>query len=213
MAKASVLLGRIQEQTSHSPGTDTASVLVDTAYAKSAHGGGHGGGKAQAPAVPESISSAVKRSEPLKLKPQEGSNNIVGDMTKAEMDLLKELSKRRQKLEEENKDLAVREQLLNATENKIDQKVSELKDLKTKLEDLMKQYNQKENGKILSLVKIYENMKPKDAAKIFDELEMPVLLKVAGNMKEIKVAPIIAGMNPVKARELSIELAKQKPLE
>ena len=91
--------------------------------------------------------------------------------------------------------------------------MSELKGLQSQLEELMKQYDQKENSKILSLVKIYETMKPKDAAKIFNELEMPVLIKVVSNMKEVKVAPIIAGMEPTKARDLSIELAKQDPLE
>ena len=129
------------------------------------------------------------------------------------MDLLKELSKRRDTLDKEKKDINVREQVLKATENKIDQKVGELKNLQSQLEVLMKQYDQKENSKILSLVKIYETMKPKDAAKIFNELEMPVLLKVVSNMKEVKVAPVIASMDPVKARDLSIELAKQKPIE
>ena len=119
---------------------------------------------------------------------------------------LKELSKRRETLDKEKTDLNVREQVLKATENKIDKKVLELKKLQTQLEDLMKQYEQKENSKILSLVKIYETMKPKDAAKIFNELEMPVLLKVVSNMKEVKVAPVIASMGPAKARELSIEL-------
>jgi flagellar motility protein MotE (MotC chaperone) len=128
------------------------------------------------------------------------------------MELLKELSKRRETLDKEKADLNVREQVLKATENKIDKKVSELKTLQTQLEELMKQYEQKENSKILSLVKIYEAMKPKDAAKIFNELEMPVLLKVVSNMKEVKVAPVIASMDPVKARELSIELSKQKPI-
>ena len=63
------------------------------------------------------------------------------------------------------------------------------------------------------LVTIYETMKPKDAAKIFNELEMPVLLKVVSNMKEVKVAPVIASMDPAKARELSIELSRQKPID
>lgn len=39
-------------------------------------------------------------------------------------------------------------------------------------------------------------------------LKMPVLLKVVNNIKKIKVAPVIASMDPVKARELSIELSK-----
>ncbi|MCU0351239.1 MAG: hypothetical protein MUF43_10490, partial [Flavobacterium sp.] len=113
----------------------------------------------------------------------------------------------------EKADLTARSQVLKVTEDKLDQKVHELKTLQNELQNLMKQYEQKEQGKILSLVKIYEAMKPKDAAKIFDELEMSILLKVVSNMKEVKVAPVIASMNPVKARDLSIELAKQKTID
>ena len=69
----------------------------------------------------------------------------------------------------------------------LNQKLEELKNLKAQLEDLMAQYNEKENIKIASLVKIYENMKPKDAAKIFEELDMPILLQVVNVMKESKV--------------------------
>jgi len=76
----------------------------------------------------------------------------------------------------------------------------------------MAQYNEKENMKIASLVKIYENMKPKDAAKIFEELDMPILLQVVNVMKESKVAPILSAMDPVKAKEISTEFANQKRL-
>jgi flagellar motility protein MotE (MotC chaperone) len=120
------------------------------------------------------------------------------------------LSKRRESIEKEKKELDVREQVIKETESKLDQKVIQLQKLQAQVEDLMKQYDKKEHNKILSLVKIYENMRPKDAANIFNELEMRVLLKVISNMKEVKVAPIIASMNPVKAREVSMELAKQK---
>jgi flagellar motility protein MotE (MotC chaperone) len=134
------------------------------------------------------------------------------NISNAELKLLKELSKRRVELDKNQEELKVREQVLRATENKIDQKMLELKDLQAKLEEVMKQYDQKELGRIMSLVKIYENMKPRDAAKIFNELEMPVLLQVVSNMKEIKVSPVLASMDPMKARDLSIELAKQKTI-
>lgn len=212
-AKASVLFGRIQEQTTNSSDTSTASVLVDTAYAKSseepakAQSGEHKSAKKKGndAAEPHKPGATVSKEAP--------KNTVINNLTRSEIELLKELSKRREKLEGERKDLTTREQVLKATENKIDQKVVELKSLQTQLEELMKQYDKKEQGKILSLVKIYETMKPKEAAKIFNELEMPVLLKVVSNMKEVKVAPIIAGMDPAKARDLSIELAKQKTID
>lgn len=229
-AKASMLFGRIQEQTTYASDTNTSSVLVDTAYAKSSSGHGEEEDKKSAGNV--TPSSEPKTREPT-IKPQEGAvsdqveaiapvkeeekpvkNSMVNNnnFTKSELELLKELSKRREKLENEKKELSNREQILHATESKLDKKVEELKKLQTQLEDLMKEYDHKEQGKIMSLVKIYETMKPKDAAKIFNELEMPVLLKVVSNMKEVKVAPIIASMSPEKAKELSMEIAKQKPL-
>lgn len=221
LIKASVLFSRIQEQTTYSSDTDGTSIIVDTAYATDSQ---------QSPPVTEkkaqSDSTAIDKfnidSNKLPVNHLENTktesvgntpiNNPVNNLTKSEIELLKELSKRREKLEVDKKDLDIREKVLKATEGKIDQKVSELKNLQSQLEELMKQYDQKETAKILSLVKIYETMKPKDAAKIFNELEMPVLIKVVSNMKEVKVAPIIASMDPTKARDLSIELAKQDPL-
>ena len=204
-AKASMLFGRIQEQTTYSTDTSTSSVLLDTAYASTES-------HSNSPA-PENENSQDAKLSSTRPDQTPAKNSIINNMTRSEMELLKELAKRREKLEKDKKDLSVREQVLKATENKIDQKVIDLKSLQSQLEDLMKQYEQKENSKILSLVKIYETMKPKDAAKIFNELEMPVLLKVVSNMKEVRVAPVIASMDAVKARELSIELSMQKPLD
>jgi flagellar motility protein MotE (MotC chaperone) len=55
-------------------------------------------------------------------------------------------------------------------------------------------------------------MKPKEAARIFDTLEMDVLLSVIGKMNERKMSPILASMDPDKAREVTIKLAEQRKL-
>lgn len=222
-AKASMLFGRIQEQTSYNSDTHTTSMIIDTAYAKTeseapANEHGHSEKKKDTsehgkPTDEKSTESSKNLKAESEINQASDSRSVVNNLSKSEIELLKELSKRREKLDTDKKSIDMREQVLKATENKIDQKVTELKQLQSQLEGLMKQYDEKENSKILSLVKIYETMKPKDAAKIFNELEMPILLRVVSNMKEIKVAPIIAGMDPVKARDISIELAKQKPLE
>ena len=215
--KASMLFGRIEEQANYEFDTSVTSILIDTAYAKDEKAA------SRSPQLPEQLNR--NNNETLKSVPQsvdtakaqgfaaiEADNLNAPSLSSSELKLLKELSKRRQELEKNQDDIEVKQQVLKATENKIDQKMVELKALQMQLEEVMKQYDQKEQGKILSLVKIYENMRPKDAAKIFDELEMPVLLQVVSNMKEIKVAPIIASMHPLKARDLSIELAKQKSI-
>jgi flagellar motility protein MotE (MotC chaperone) len=60
------------------------------------------------------------------------------------------------------------------------------------------------------LVKTYETMKPKDAARIFDTLEMEVLIEVAQRMKEAKLAPVLAAMDPAKAQSVTVELAARR---
>jgi flagellar motility protein MotE (MotC chaperone) len=50
-------------------------------------------------------------------------------------------------------------------------------------------------------------MKPKDAARIFEELEMDTLLPVTERMNERKLAPVMAEMNPAKAKDITEQLA------
>jgi flagellar motility protein MotE (MotC chaperone) len=138
-----------------------------------------------------------------------GMDNLLDTgFTGDEVKLLKELSRRRQELDRYHQQLILKESLLKSTDEKIEKKISELKQMEVRISDLMLQLEDKSNVRIKSLAKIYENMKSQDAAKIFDELDMPILLEIIRNMKEPKVGPIIAQMNPSKAKEVSLEFAK-----
>lgn len=130
-----------------------------------------------------------------------------------ELELLQQLSARREQLDQWEKNVAVKETLLSATEKRIDEKLVQMEAMKKELAALLVQYNDQEDAKLKSLVKIYENMKPRDAARIFDEVEMPILLLVIDRMKEKVAAPILAGMDAKKAKQLTVELAEQRKLE
>lgn len=134
------------------------------------------------------------------------------EFTQTEVDILQRLSKRREKLDEWQKEIETRENVLNLTQTKIDQKLSELRTLKKQVEEILAQYNAKEDAKTTTLVKIYENMKPKNAADIFSQMDMNTLLEVASKMKEAKLAPILAQMDPKLARELTERFAKRGKL-
>jgi flagellar motility protein MotE (MotC chaperone) len=127
-------------------------------------------------------------------------------LTQSEIDLLQKLAERRVEIDSRGRELETREALLAAAESRIDQKISDFKALQATIESLIKTYDDQQDAKLMSLVKIYESMKPKDAALIFEELEMDVLLQVAERMKERSLAPIMAKMNPVRAREVTVEL-------
>jgi flagellar motility protein MotE (MotC chaperone) len=132
--------------------------------------------------------------------------------SESEIEVLQKLAERRRALDARGREIAEQTTLLQAAEARIDQRVAELKELQAALEQLIKTYQGHEDEKLRSLVKIYENMKAKDAARIFEELEMDTLLLVAERMKERSLAPIMALMNPAKAKEMTVELARQRRL-
>lgn len=134
------------------------------------------------------------------------------EFSDAEVKTLQELSQRRETLDKREQDLDTRDGMLAAGEKRLDEKIVELKDLQGKIQGLLKTYNDQENSKLKSLVKIYENMKPKDAAPIFEQLDMDTLLDIVERMKEAKVAPILAQVNPAKAKEITDELAQRREL-
>lgn len=132
--------------------------------------------------------------------------------SQVELDILQSLSKRRDELNQWESDIKLKENLLSATEQRINDKIGEIKSLEGSVSKLLSQYNDHEDAQIKSLVKIYENMKPKDAAQIFNEMEMPILLEVVDKMSERKAAPILAQMDPLKAKNVTVELAAQRKL-
>ena len=131
----------------------------------------------------------------------------VSDSEKA---LLQELRQRRQELDARTAALTTRESVLAATEQKLMARLTELQALQKKLEYLDAAHKQREDAGWQGLVKVYETMKPKDAATIFNDLSMPVLLQVVDRMKDAKAALILAAMNPDKARDVTAELAQMR---
>ncbi|MFH1158855.1 MAG: flagellar protein FlbB [Pseudomonadota bacterium] len=130
----------------------------------------------------------------------------------AELEVLQSLSLRRDELDKREKKMGEQEALLRAAEGEVDRKVAELNKIRSELEDLLNRQQNIQDERISSLVKIYENMKPQLAARIFDTLEMEVMLSVISKMSERKSSPILANMDPEKARQVTIQLAEQRKL-
>lgn len=134
------------------------------------------------------------------------------DYSSLRKELYEDLLQRRQQLDAKEKALSQREALLEAGEKEIGKKYEELSGLRNEIQELLKKQSEEESARISSLVKIYEGMKAKDAARIFNTLDMDILLDVVSKMSERKTAPVIAEMDAEKARELTTLLAEQKKL-
>lgn len=138
-----------------------------------------------------------------------GSSTSEDELSDAELATLQDLAARRDQLDAREKALDTKSGMLAAGEKRVDEKIVELKELQGTLQGLLKTYDEQETAKLKSLVKIYENMKPKDAAPIFEQLDMDTLLDIVERMKEAKVAPVLAKMKPAKAKEVTDELARR----
>ena len=77
---------------------------------------------------------------------------------------------------------------------------------------LIERFDKQEEERLTKLVQVYESMKPKSAAAIFNQLDMEVLLAVANRMAESKMAEVLSKMNADAAKRLTMEMAQQRKL-
>jgi len=144
--------------------------------------------------------------------PRAAQASISDDSSQSAMDLVKQLSTRREALDQREQEIGSREALTKVAEQRIDQKIKEMETLRTQLQGMVNQLSATQQQQIENLVKIYETMKPKEAARILETLELPVLLGVVERMKPQRTAVIMAEMNPQKAKDLTVALTRQDQL-
>jgi len=141
-----------------------------------------------------------------------GSGTVIqlnqnGPTSPAERAILERLGERRQELDARARELEIRENLLKSAEKRLDSRVNELKSLEQQAGSSAQKKEQEDAARLKGLVTMYENMKPKDAAKIFDRLDMPILIAVVSQIKPRVMADIMAQMQPEAAERLTTELA------
>jgi flagellar motility protein MotE (MotC chaperone) len=133
--------------------------------------------------------------------------DVEHPVSPAERAILESLQKRRAELDARAHDLDLREDLLRAAEKRVGGRIDELKDLEARVSAALQQKDEGEVARFKNVVTMYENMKAKDAAKIFDGLDIKVLLDVAKELNPRRMSDILAQMAPENAQRLTVELA------
>ena len=131
-------------------------------------------------------------------------------ISEAERALLVDLRQRRVELDAREAGLATRENMLSAAEKRLSGRLDELAALQSRLEALETARKQRDEANWSGLVKLYEGMKPRDAATIFNDLDPAVLLQVLDRMKEGKAGAVLAAMQPERARQVTAQLAQMR---
>ena len=164
----------------------------------------------------ENLEAAREKEDDPDANEEEDVSRLITDdptlMSPAEIEILQQLAVRRDNLDAREAEFSAREGLFKAAEERIDNKIAELQNLRVTIDSLIKKFDAQQDAKLNSLVKIYENMKPKSAARIFEQLEMDTLLEVAERMKERKLAAIMAQLGEERAREVTVELRRLREM-
>jgi flagellar motility protein MotE (MotC chaperone) len=181
--------------------------------AAAAEGGGHGGAApAEAPAaldcVPVPLNEngdalAMELNAEGQLVPVEGDASSTGD-------IVTRLGERRDTLDAREQELDMRLALIEAAEKRLEERTAALKALEARVNALVEEKKSDEKEQFAGIVAMYETMKPKEAAVIFDTLDTQMLVRVVRAMNPRKVAPILARMEPMKAKALTSGLAREE---
>lgn len=127
----------------------------------------------------------------------------------SERAILERLQSRRQELEARAREIDIRESLLKAAEKRVELRVEELKAIELRISTANQQKSEADAARFKGIITMYEGMKPKDAAKVFDRLEMPVLFEIASQIAPRKMADILGLMSTEAAERLTVEMARR----
>jgi flagellar motility protein MotE (MotC chaperone) len=157
--------------------------------------------------------STIPKPTPADPPPNAGGTVIQPEsdhpVSPAERAILEHLQARRQELDARAREIEIRNNLLKEAEGRLETRTTELKDLQGQISAAAQKKDEAEAARLKGLVIMYENMKPKDAAKIFDRLDMKILVDLVTQINPRKMSDIMAQMQPEMAERLTAELASK----
>ena len=128
-------------------------------------------------------------------------------LSQYEIQVLRSLSERRERLEAREATLDTREMTISAAEARLDDQIAELERLENSIAGLLNTLDEQNEAQLASLVTIYESMRSDDAARIFNTLDDGLMLELAHRMKPAPMAAILADMDQDRARTLTTLMA------
>jgi flagellar motility protein MotE (MotC chaperone) len=176
-----------------------------------------GGNKLDSADITGSVKEKPKEEEAAKpaAAPEVGKAEVVlrpeqgQPVSPSERAILERLQSRRQELEARAREIDIRESLLKAAEKRVEARIEELKAVESRIATATQQKNEADVARFKGIITMYEGMKPKDAAKVFDRLEMPVLFEISSQIAPRKMADILGLMSTEAAERLTVEMARR----
>jgi flagellar motility protein MotE (MotC chaperone) len=149
-------------------------------------------------AYAEDTKPAVAEKPKVEEKP---ATTVKKDFTPEEVNHLSRLNERKRELDAREEELSRMEQELSAQKAELDKKLAEIEKTRKNISTALEEKVQGDDKKVESLVQLYSNMKPQQAAKAFEDMDENLAIDIMGRMKKKNAAEI---MNLVKPEKLKI---------
>jgi flagellar motility protein MotE (MotC chaperone) len=117
------------------------------------------------------------------------------------------MRERREQLDARAAEIDARARMLEVIERRVAEQVRALDEQRLALEASLGRIEQADEAELARLVAIYESMKPKEAARIFEAMPATVAAGFIRRMREAKSAVIMANLDASHAYAISLALA------
>lgn len=136
------------------------------------------------------------------------SDEETDSLTSQEFDaIVKALAEREAALEKKERQLLKKSRALEIIEEKVDKEIAAMKKAESELRMTIALADTAAENDIKNLVAVYENMKSKNAALLFDRMDHNFSAGFLGQMNPVSAAAIIELMTPETAYAVSAVLA------
>jgi flagellar motility protein MotE (MotC chaperone) len=132
----------------------------------------------------------------------------LSGLSQAEVQVLQALGARRETLDQRATQMETQTELMSAAERRLDERLAQLRQLESTVNTLLGQLDEAQERRLANLVDVYQRMRAKDAATVFDGLEDGVMVQVASRMRQQNLAEVMGNMEPTRARRLTQMLAE-----
>jgi flagellar motility protein MotE (MotC chaperone) len=123
--------------------------------------------------------------------------------------MLAALREREAELDAEEKRLAERRQTLSVAETKLEEQLAAFETAQKNLEATLAMADQAAEKDIARMTTVYENMKPEDAAKIFERMDVTFAAGLLARMRPDLAAEVLTGMDADAAYALTLTIASR----
>jgi flagellar motility protein MotE (MotC chaperone) len=158
------------------------------------------------------VASVAPASEPVAVDPRTGradSDKSTACLT--DPTVLEDLEAQREKMANREKEITTREAELKAREQAVSEQLKKLDEIRGEIAKTESFHKKDMEAKVDKLVETIQDMSPKAAAKMINELDETLAVAAMEKMDSIKLAKIMGNLEPKKSSRLSELLAGVVP--